>query len=670
VSRRQHALALGEAIVKRTASIFVLLVAALALSIALPAAARAEDTTPPQMTSFSISPSVIDTESAPQTLTITMTLTDDQSGVALYTDPDIQFGHNCWGALQPWDGEAFTSSQILTLYPERIVGTPQDAVYVATVTLPAGARPGAWRIPWLQLADKVGNLVTLSSDDLEAQFGARCATVTNTAKTADTTPPRVTALSFEPSTIDTATGTRTLTATVGITDDQSGVATSGDMGFSQSACALSLRPLTTGQVAFNSLTRQSGNDHVGVYTIELTLPRYALAGIWQADILVGDKAGNVVELLPADLETQLGADYAVVDNVAQVSDGAPPQVRSFSITPSEVDTETGDQTVTLDMELCDDLSGVSVFNDQGGGCSFVELRPLIGSQVVTCHVSRVSGDDRDGMCRVEATLPEGAKEGLWQVGKVVLYDKVGNLVALFADDLHAALPDADLFFANTATAQQVTIEQDWTLSGDAAKVTFPAGTVVTRLDGGRFAFYQMTAQEFTLDDNVPTTNLDGVPVATLRFGIPGLNVAFSQPVTVSMQVGSQYDGYLLDIQSLTEGGEAWANEKTVGVANGRCSFTVSHATRFAASLATPTLTKFTPASGKRGATITITGKGFGKKHGTSLVKFGATKCAKYVSWSATRIRCKVPAKAKFGKLKVRVVTPAGPSHAKTFTVKR
>ena len=83
----------------------------------------------------------------------------------------------------------------------------------------------------------------------------------------------------------------------------------------------------------------------------------------------------------------------------------------------------------------------------------------------------------------------------------------------------------------------------------------------------------------------------------------------------------------------------------------------------------PTITKLKPTSGKRGATVTITGTGFRTKRGTGFVKFGARKCATYVSWSATRVRCKVPAKAKLGTLKVKVTTGAGTSNAKSFKVK-
>ena len=265
----------------------------------------------------------------------------------------------------------------------------------------------------------------------------------------------------------------------------------------------------------------------------------------------------------------------------------------------------------------------------------------------------------------------------------------------------------------------------------------------------------MLAQDFTLDDSVPASNLDGVPLATVRFGIPGVKLSFSQPVTVSMEVGSEYNGYLLVVQSLTEGGEAWANETTCEVVGGRIQFTVNHATRFAASVAAPTISgltssagpvgtrvtisgkgslgatkvsfngvpatlhvdsgslitatvpataataatgrvavttpagaatstltftvtvppkpaisRFRPASGLRGAVVIVIGKSFGKKRGQSVVKFGTRTCGKYFSWSATRIEFRVPARARFGRLKVRVITAAGTSNARIFTVKR
>jgi hypothetical protein len=84
----------------------------------------------------------------------------------------------------------------------------------------------------------------------------------------------------------------------------------------------------------------------------------------------------------------------------------------------------------------------------------------------------------------------------------------------------------------------------------------------------------------------------------------------------------------------------------------------------------PLLSTLSPTAGRRGAIVTITGTGFCASRGASYVKFGTMKCGAYVSWTSTRIRCRVPAKAGLGRLSVRVTTAGGTSNAKTFTVRR
>jgi uncharacterized protein (TIGR03437 family) len=86
--------------------------------------------------------------------------------------------------------------------------------------------------------------------------------------------------------------------------------------------------------------------------------------------------------------------------------------------------------------------------------------------------------------------------------------------------------------------------------------------------------------------------------------------------------------------------------------------------------AAPSITKLKPASGKRGSAVTLSGSGFGAAQGTSSVRFGAKACTKCVSWSDTQIKCRVPAKAKYGAVKVAATTAGGTSNAVSFKVKR
>jgi hypothetical protein len=82
----------------------------------------------------------------------------------------------------------------------------------------------------------------------------------------------------------------------------------------------------------------------------------------------------------------------------------------------------------------------------------------------------------------------------------------------------------------------------------------------------------------------------------------------------------------------------------------------------------PTISRLAPARGRRGATVTITGRSFGKKRGA--VRFGGAKCTRILRWSGTSIRCAVPARARTGKIRVMVITRAGRSEGKTYTVRR
>ena len=100
-----------------------------------------------------------------------------------------------------------------------------------------------------------------------------------------------------------------------------------------------------------------------------------------------------------------------------------------------------------------------------------------------------------------------------------------------------------------------------------------------------------------------------------------------------------------------------------GTATSDSSFTVTTPAR-------PVPVKLSPTAGKRGATVTITGSGFGVARGIGVVRFGKKACTKYLSWSATHIKVQVPAKAAFGKLKVTVRAWDGVSGARSFTVRR
>ena len=606
-------------------------------TLAMAAPARAADSSPPQVTAFNVSPRTVDTGSSDQTVTVTVTLTD-QTAVS---SASVQLGR---------------LDQSLVAPLRLVSGDFNEGVYQATLTMPHGSASGVWRA-WLSVQDNLFNQENVTAAALDAAFGAGSAEVTNTATFADMADPQLTAFSVSPKNVNTDDAAQVVTATATVTDDWAGVATVQFM----------LGPASGSQYAVR-LTRVSGDALDGTYSGTVTLPKGSQGGIWEAEFGLFDGLGNSVWRIAQDLDAQFGAGSAEVVNTTSTYDPAPPQVTALSITPSVVDTELSVQDLSVTATLTDDYSGVATAN--------VTLFPLIGTQFATAfRLTRVSGTAMNGVYAGTIRMPNGSKEGMW-TAVLDMEDELGNSASLDADQLHAILPGAvGLLVVNTATAEQVTIDRDWTIHSGSSAVTFPAGTVVTRQGGGRFAFYEMAAQPLTIGGGVPTDGLSGTPVAALELGIPGLGLSFSRPVTVSLAVDHAYDGYNVSIQSLGDGQSTWANEATGMVINGHVQFTVSHATKFAASLtlpaaSRPVITRLSSTSGRRGATITLTGKSFGSRRAAGYVKFGAVKVTKYVSWSATRIKCRVPARAKYGRVKVVVVTAGGTSRARTFTVKR
>jgi Carboxypeptidase regulatory-like domain/IPT/TIG domain len=612
-----------------------------------------DDTNPPEVSNFSIAPTEFDTESADQTLTVTMTLTDDQSGVRLLGDTG---GGYCSGAgITPVSG-----GQGVGALAQRISGDDHSGVYTATLTVPRGSSAGDW-LAYVNLADKAGNHVSLTAANLVAKFGPGCATVTNTAPPTtadDTTPPEVTEFSVTPTEFNTESADQTLTVEMRLTDAQSGVFCDAAAGAHEPPQA-DLAAAQSGESRLGTFTRISGDQYDGVYAATITVPRWSTEGAWHVGVSFGDKIGNYASLTAADLAAKFGPDCATVTNTATTADTTPPRITAFSITPAEFTTESADQTLTVKMTLSDEQSGSPI--------AALELFPLIGNQITQSVIgfgTDWSGDDHSGVYTMTLRMPKLAKVGVWCVD-LNLSDKVGNSVTLDSDALSALLTGTDGLVVNTATAQQVTIDRDWTITTGGNSVTFPADTVVTRADDGVFAFYQMTAQQFTLDNSVTSTGLDGVPVATLRFGIPGLNLSFSQPVDVSMEVGSQYNGDTLDIQSLAEAGTAWANDTMCQVVDGRIHFTVRHATRFVATeTAPPTVTNFTPASGPVGTTVTVTGTHF---TGATAVSFNGHAAADPVVASDSQLTATVPAAATTGSISI--TTPCGTATSDTaYTV--
>jgi len=237
------------------------------------------DTTPPRLTALGVSPSSVNTSSASATLTFTATLTDDLSGVA-----SLQFELESPSGNQSRTAFATSSS--------RTSGTAQNGTYGFTVTMPQFSEPGTWTIGTAYLRDAIGNSRSLVTADLTA-IGAP--TTVNVTGSADTTPPRLTSLTFTPGIVNASSATVTMSFTATLTDDLSGV--------SSLQFELESPSGSQSRTAFaTSSNRVSGTAQSGTYSFAVIMPQFSETGTWRlGTAYLRDAVGNSRQVLTADL---------------------------------------------------------------------------------------------------------------------------------------------------------------------------------------------------------------------------------------------------------------------------------------------------------------------------------------------------------------------------------
>jgi serine protease len=254
------------------------------------------DTTPPQLKSFSITPDPVDTSNGPQTITLDAHITDDMSGVAGigYTNgtPSVTFknssGQTAWASFGPDSRDPHT--------------TPQDGTYQTTITLPQYSASGTWTVDSFSLVDMAGNRTSMTASQM-ATDGMQTTFTNNQSGTGDITPPKLESFSITPRTVDTSTGTATITVEARITDDMSGVA---GVGYTNGTPGVTFKS-STGQIAWASFgpdNRVQGTTPLdGTYNATITLPQGAAAGTWTVDSFsLVDMVGNRTSMTASQME--------------------------------------------------------------------------------------------------------------------------------------------------------------------------------------------------------------------------------------------------------------------------------------------------------------------------------------------------------------------------------
>jgi hypothetical protein len=349
------------------------------------------DTTAPVLTGFNVGPSSIDTTSSSQTVTCSMTLTDDLSGVGAFS---------CELAPPATSNEKFILPYCTALAPSS--GTPRNGVWSCTITLPRYSHSGVWTVRQAFAQDAVGNPIVYTASQLAALGYPSSLTVTSDA---DNSPPVQTAISLTPGTLDVSSGPKTLTCNMTVTDDKSGVFAS--------ACAF-YSPSTSQQLFCESFAPTSGTIMNGVFSCSVTLTQYSEPGTWTAQGAAEDFAFNGA----LNAGPPLGSAVVTSAN----PDTQPPTLVSFNINPTSVSDGTGPQPVVCTMAVIDSIAGVDT--------AICEVSSPVNNASVSCTATGpVSGTRNNGTFQCSLSVPQyaGAGSATWEAN---ITDLAGNTTGL------------------------------------------------------------------------------------------------------------------------------------------------------------------------------------------------------------------------------------------------
>ncbi len=119
------------------------------------------------------------------------------------------------------------------------------------------------------------------------------------------------------------------------------------------------------------------------------------------------------------------------------------------------------------------------------------------------------------------------------------------------------------------------------------QVTLPAGTIITKTDGGTFDANDLSAAEVALG------SLSGFTAGTvvegaLQWGVPSLGLSFSQPITISIFVGTDLNGQTLSVVRSSNMNSGWTDTGIVDPAScvvtlGLCTFQATMASYYSAT---------------------------------------------------------------------------------------
>jgi hypothetical protein len=494
------------------------------LTMSAIAFAQTSDTTPPELLEFDFNPKAIDVTSLAQSVTITARVTDDLAGASslrvIFRSP--------------------TGAQFHRAFFGQTGGTLLDATYSGTLEIPLYVESGTW-VADVRVLDRVGNSVFLDSSDL-AFLGFP--TELDVVSIPDTTPPSIVSAAFSSAAIDVSASDQTVTLDLSLADDLSGV----DFDGSPLYYIAYLRGPTVGQnyaIPYRDFIPVSGIPDT--WQLSWTIPQHSEAGTWTFQLDIADNAGNRIFL-------QSAASFDVVSTAVDLT---PPVLTGFRFTPAVINTSLGSASVTIELDLTDDLTGVdfSLASLYGGffhgayfrSPSFVQLRSACCS-----GFSMTAGTVLDGTWQANIFFPQYSEAGTWKPTLSGVTDHVRNRLFMSPAALEAGLFPTNLVVVRPSLGGDAIVGSgggtvtDETF-GDRAQIIFPAGAVASDTVVAIDVLPDPLAVPTPVGYLGPATffvNINLIPEPTFPFPAPG--VTLTLPLTDFLKPGTGFPLFSVD----------------------------------------------------------------------------------------------------------------------------
>jgi hypothetical protein len=363
------------------------------------------DRDPPSFWALSLEPHAVDISSGPGQVSLGLSAWDNDSIASVVAEIE--------GPDGPW--------QEVELRP---VGSFD---YAASLSIPPDTPLGAYRVATVRLTDPSGNTTTLDDRQLTAEgYDVEFSVYEGL----DNTPPELDDLSISPETVEASAASVPVEIRGKFGDAGSGLRWMG-----VSVMIPGHEPPYTLTHSFYARLPE-GTQNGGAEVATYRLPPFAHPGVYRiSEIELTDWAGNTTELDEEELEAFGTTRFEVTGG----GDTTPPEILDYSFSPTTIPASGG--TIVSYVHVQDDLSGLAEFPNDGGSdvfASFWPVAPVHEMETTGVAPVRVSGNELDGVWRLEQTYGPEAPSGEYRLEYLSAIDRATNQNLLHRSDAEAA----------------------------------------------------------------------------------------------------------------------------------------------------------------------------------------------------------------------------------------